>query len=34
MGIGVFIIAVDITSINVALPAIEKSFAIGLSTVE
>jgi len=34
MGIGVFIIAVDITSINVALPAIEKSFAISLGTVE
>ena len=34
MGIGVFLIAVDITSINVALPAIEKSFAIGLGTVE
>ena len=34
MGLGVFIIAVDITSINVALPAIEKSFAISLGTVE
>lgn len=34
MGIGVFIIAVDITSINVALPAIEKSFVISLGTVE
>jgi len=34
MGIGVFIIAVDITSINVALPAIEKSFAVSLGTVE
>lgn len=34
MGIGVFIIAVDITSINVALPAMEKSFAISLGTVE
>ncbi|MGI9554254.1 MAG: MFS transporter, partial [Thermodesulfobacteriota bacterium] len=34
MGLGVFIIAVDITSINVALPAIEKSFTISLGTVE
>ncbi|MDA2919609.1 MFS transporter [Desulfobacterota bacterium AH_259_B03_O07] len=34
MGIGVLVIAVDLASINVALPAIEKSFEISLGTVE
>jgi len=34
MGIGIFVIAADITSINVALPAVEKDFKINLDTVE
>ena len=34
MGIGILVVTVDITSINVALPAIEKSFNIDLKTIE
>jgi EmrB/QacA subfamily drug resistance transporter len=34
MGIGILVVTVDITSINVALPAIEKSFDIDLKTIE
>jgi len=34
MGIGIIVVTVDITSINVALPAIEKSFNIDLKTIE
>ena len=34
MGIGILAVTVDITSINVALPAIEKAFNIDLKTIE
>ena len=34
MGIGIFVIAADITAINVALPAVEKDFKINLDIVE
>jgi EmrB/QacA subfamily drug resistance transporter len=34
MGIGILVVTVDITAINVALPAIEKAFDVSLGTVE
>ena len=34
MGIGILAIAVDLTSINVAIPAIQKSFNVSIETVE
>ncbi len=34
MGIGILVVTIDITAINVALPAIEKSFDISLEAVE
>lgn len=34
MGLGVFVIANDITAMNVALPAIEEEFDTGVSTVQ
>jgi MFS family permease len=34
MGIGILVVTIDITAINVALPAIEKAFDISLGAVE
>lgn len=34
MGIGVLVVAVDIAAINVALPAVEKSFSTDIDTIE
>lgn len=34
MGIGILVIAADLTSINVAIPAIQKSFNVSIETVE
>lgn len=34
MGVGIFLIGVDVAAINVALPAVEKAFGIKIGTVE
>lgn len=34
MGIGILVVAVDLTSINVAIPAVQKSFNVSIETVE
>ncbi len=34
MGIGVLVVAVDIASINVAIPAVEKSFSTDIGMIE